>query len=348
MKYLLPFYDDSTLIFASVMQDLLRASGHEATTVLENGAMGLLSERQVFSHLPQGPDVTSEGYLTENDYRGVDAVVVCKSTRAFRDLLSNEIFKQQQRRPAFVAFQPGLEFTPEKGMRNRKNFDIVFLNTAEHLAMFDRDFPSARWRHAAFGHPYFVMQDAALTRTGSDIVFFAQAISPATFESRRFILDILCTLAEANPDRKVVLKLRHLRTENVAHAHRELFDYQTLLEDHFPHMPSNLHLSSASLSEAVATAGLCITCTSSAAMETIARGIPTMIYLDYPEYYLDPLASAMRVECAESGLIASLPQVLHLAPRPPRRDWLQSRFREKSELVADLDAAVTAFHQRLV
>lgn len=342
MRFALPFFDDSTLIFAARTQKLLVNAGFDASTVYEQETSETLSARQISAHLPGGPDITSKGNMSDEAAAAFEAVVVSKSTAYLREKLADGATRESRNRPAYVAFQPGIEFTPEKGMNNRKNFDAIFFNSEDHKSLYEAKFSSrSKTQTIAVGHPYFLASDTK--STGSDVVFFAQAISPNTFESRRFVLDVLITIAQANPNRRVILKLRHLRSENTTHVHREMFDYQTILEDCFDVIPPNFALNADSLASVLRTAGICITCTSTAAMDATARNIPTMIYLDYPENYKDPLAPLMRAEFRESGLIATLPQVLHLAPRPPRNEWYRQHFRSESELITELVRAVEAF-----
>ena len=96
------------------------------------------------------------------------------------------------------------------------------------------------------------------------------------------------------------------------------------------------------MDEALAAAGFCITCTSTAAMDAIGAGVPTMVYVDYPENYLDPLAKPMRQEFKESGLLAGIPQIMELAASTASPQWYNSRFRGE-DFLNELIHAVQSF-----
>ena len=224
MRVLLPFFDDSTLIFAAKMRALLLDRSVEAVTLMESTAKQTISERQLKQHLPAGPDISAkDGFYASASMDEFDAAIFCKVPKVVRRLLSDGRIQRRPDRPAFVAFQPGLEFTPDRGRKNRENFDIVFLNNVDHRDRFKRGVKRNHWQYVSFGHPYFLQGDA-VRPTGRDIYFFAQAISPISLESRRFIMDMLVTLAWRHPDRNVYVKLRHLPGENATHVHREKYD----------------------------------------------------------------------------------------------------------------------------
>lgn len=256
MQILLPFYDDSTLIFAAKLRALLLARGIRATTLLDNAAKPTISERQINQHLPDGPGMVSDGgFYASQSMDEFDAAVFCKVSAHVRHLLSDKAFQQRMKRPAFVAFQPGLEFTPDRGRKNRATFDIVFLNNVDHRDSFKRGVKRRNWQYVSFGHPYFLRRDTGRPG-GRDIYFFAQAISPISLESRRFIIDMLITLARRHPDRDVYVKLRHLPGENATHVHREEYDYPWIIDHFFPSVPPNFKLTACTMDEALGAAGL--------------------------------------------------------------------------------------------
>jgi len=341
MRLLLPFIDDSTLFFAARVRSLLATTGHTVVTAhhsLETDYSGV-TDRQIATVLPKGPDITtpSDFFRSSNpalsDY---DAVVFCRPSRDLTALGRDKSFLSRRERPRLVAYLGGLDFTPEKGMRNRAMFDAVFLNSDRDAQIYRSLKIGRRDQFIGWGHPYYVLSPRR--SLGENIYFFAQALSPATWASREFICRVLKAIARGNPNRKVFLKLRHLPGENDRHKHKEVFAYPDIVG---PDGPANLHMTACSMSEAIEDAGIAITCTSTAAMETIGAGIPTMIYLDYIERYRDPLTGPMAAEFAGSDLITDTTRLLQLRAREPNPTWLQTRFRSHAAFISELEAAIS-------
>lgn len=343
MRILLPFFDDSTLIFAAKIKPMLVSRGFDVLCLRDVEKKDGLSERQMTQLMPEGADITADGAIygspIMNDF---DAVIVCKGSPGVRRQLSQSAYRRTRNRPAYVAFQPGLEFTPEKGRKNRKDFDIVFLNNTDHRDKFLSAVRRKEWQHVSFGHPYFMLASQHLRPTGRNIYFFAQAISPVTLESRRFMLDILITMARRHPDREVRVKLRHLPNENSSHAHKEVFSYPWLLDRYFQDVPENFRFTVCTMEEALKDAGIAITCTSTAAMDAISAGVPTFVYVDYTQNYLDKYTGPMRREFMRSGLLTNIPRLMELDYTEPDKGWLSERFRG-DDLFVELKAAIEAF-----
>jgi hypothetical protein len=344
MRFVVPVFDDTTLMFGSRIKGQLESRGHYVAIALL--ANHRLSERQLDIHLSAAPDlVVAEDYFGSDEITPFDGVVACKVPVAIRRILKTKFHKRSTSRPCFVAFQPGLEFTPERGRRNRIDFDAVFLYSLEHRDQYNAHVKDRPSQHVSFGHPYFIREvsaDHSSRNSGENIYFFAQAISPSTFGGRQFIADVLSTLAQRYPDKKVVIKLRHLPSENNDHVHRESYDYISIIENHLDERPSNLIVSDCSMSEALADACLALTCTSTAVMDALTARVPAMIYLDYVEGYLDPLNGAMRREFQNSGLIANLDQVMALRHLQPNDEWLKQHFRG-DDLFEEVETVVQNF-----
>lgn len=345
MRFLLPFMNDSTLIFAATMREKLKLRGHEAITAhfTENETPDV-SERQLSLLLPDGPDLEIEPYFfNEDSLSDFDAVITSMPSRFIRERLKNTDYRRSRQRPAYIAFYAGLDFTPEKGFANRRFYDAIFFTQRGHIELFSKKFGTNPSRYLSFGHPYFMRREAAHI-PGKNIIFFTQAVSPPSLPARRFIVDMLATLADRYPEYSVEIKLRHLPGENTRHKHVEGFPYPWIMERHFQDLPKNVIMTDRSTLEALSNAAYAITCTSTAAMDAIAARVPTFVYLDYPENYLDPLVTAMRKEFSTSGLIARLHDIMLLEAIDPDEGWVDDRFRG-ADLFEELELAVSEFKQ---
>lgn len=349
MKIVLPFQEDTSLIFASKVAPLLRARGHEVAFLwaIDRNGPDAVSDRQIQQNIGAAPfekmpvaDAMRSPALME-----ADAVIVSRMPPVMRTTLAGKAFKKDLHRPCFIAFHAGLDFTPSRGFVNRKDFDVYFTNLQPHVKKFKKAHRSGFWQHVSFGTPYARMPTERRTSSSGNVYFFAQAISPKSLKSRMHIVRVLAAIARANPERDVFIKLRHLPTENTNHVHRERHDYATLLETLGDRRPRNLHVSDCKMDVALSDAAFCITCTSTAAIDAISAGIRTAIYLDYVDFRSDALREPMRAEFEESGIITPLADLLELRVGYPDASWMETRFRG-NDLFDELECAVAAFKTR--
>lgn len=351
---LLLFCDDSNLFFARRMRDCLHAADPDLQVhmgwVAEENA---LSYRQMEQLLPEGPDLAIHGetafeeLLLGGRYR---AILTSRVYGALGAQLRRVEVSAAAGRPCVIAFLGGLDFFPENGYFRRRNCDGVYLFPASEIPVYERraaTWGDRMWQEVGFGHPTFLApealppEDLAARR---DIYFFTQALSPTTRRGRMHMLAAMAAIARANPDRTVWIKLRHLPHENQKHLHLEKYDYPGLLKA-LPDAPDNLKLTACTMDEALKTAALGITCTSTAAIDVIRAGAPCMVHLDFVDNYVDPLVEPMRKLFAKSGLITPLEDMLNLRAAAPNPEWVADMFCPR-DLGARVLDTVTRFNDR--
>ena len=105
----------------------------------------------------------------------------------------------------------------------------------------------------------------------TDIVFAAQALVPVGRDERAEIAATLVRAAEADPNRRVVVKLRSRPGESETHLERD--PYLELLP---ARRPDNLVVSYSSMAAALSTAAGLVTVSSTAAVEAVALGVPVI------------------------------------------------------------------------
>ena len=348
---LILFSDDSTLIFARRMRDALHlcAPDLEVQMVWHTGDSAL-SYRQISQLLPEGPDriLSDKGLRGMMKSPNIQAIITSRVYRAMIGPLKSAETRWAANRPCIVSFLGGLDFFPELGFTRRRNSDVVYLfphgalaDYAVHVQGRDNG-----WQDVGFGHPSVMMPDTAPADLDQrrDIFFFPQALSPLTKRARVHMLRMMAAVARANPDRRVYIKLRHLPDENREHLHQEKYDYPGLMSAIAP-WPDNLLLTDITMEQALETAALGITCTSTAALDLISAGLPCMVYLDFIDAYRDPLVAPMRRLFKDSGVIASTEQVLNLAHRTPETAWMNDMFCPR-DLGARVLDSIADFHAR--
>ena len=150
----------------------------------------------------------------------------------------------------------------------------------------------------------------------TDIVFAAQALVPVAREERARIAAMLVRAAEADPGRRVVVKLRSRPGEAETHLERD--PYPALLPRR---RPANLVFSYDSMATALETAAGLVTVSSTAAIEATALGVP-VIALDS----FGVRKSLLNTVFVGSGLLGGRDEVVAGRFRHPHPDWLRDNY----------------------
>lgn len=247
--------------------------------------------------------------------RGCDAVLV-----AARGPVARVVARTAARldpRPVIVTGLPGISVPATwRALHFRRQCDLFVLHSHREV----REFGAlARERGIAQSFALatlpFARPVGERATAGTDLVFAAQAIVPREREDRIRVARLLVAAAEADPSRRVVVKLRGRPGEH--ETHRETDSYPELLGER----PSNLVLSYAPMSEALATADGLMTVSSTAAIEAAARGVP-VIALDA----FGVSAELINVVFEGSGLLGSEDDVIARRFRLPDPGWLEDNY----------------------
>lgn len=156
----------------------------------------------------------------------------------------------------------------------------------------------------------------AVRPPATDIVFAAQALVPVERDQRAEIATMLVRAAEADPARRVVVKLRSRPGESETHLESE--PYTALLPSR---RPENLVFSYDSMATALETAAGLVTVSSTAAIEAVASGIP-VIALDS----FGVSKSLLNTVFVGSGLLGGRNEVVTGRFRHPHPDWLRDNY----------------------
>lgn len=330
--FILPFCDDSTLFFALRMRDVLLAA--DATLNIKFAwylPENALSYRQMEQLLPEGADLAIGEKELASLVRSphVAAIITCRVFRPLANTLKQAANRHAANRACVIAFLGGLDFFAKTGFSHRRNCDAVYLFPRPNIGAYQDAAMkwNEGWQDVGFGHPSFLRPlDHPAATDKQDVYFFTQALSPSTKRGRLHVLKTLVAMAYAHPNRQFWIKLRHLPHENLKHLHLEKYNYPSLMENMKEKIPENLKWTACTMDEALETAGLGITCTSTAAIDVIRAGVPAMVYLDFVDNYRDALVNPMRELFEASNLITSLSEMLNLQAQKPDPDWIDSMF----------------------
>lgn len=184
-------------------------------------------------------------------------------------------------RPVLFSGMPGITVPARpKAVHYRAQTDLIVLHSEREREEFIAT-------ASALGiEPFFALatlgflpaRSPARELPGGDLVFAAQAKVPKEREQRLELLGWLAEAARRAPERRVIVKVRALGGE--AQTHEERWDYPTLLAE-LPDLPPNLVVEAGPMAEHLARAGALVTVSSTAALESIGMGVPTLVLGDF-------------------------------------------------------------------
>ncbi|WP_169582684.1 MULTISPECIES: DUF6716 putative glycosyltransferase [Microbacterium] len=249
-----------------------------------------------------------------------DAVLLAARGPLVR-VLAREMARSDPR-PVIVTGLPGISIpATRKAIAYRTQCDLFVLHSHRERREFaalarERGMPQ---RFALATLPFARRGDGPSRAVGgTDLVFAPQAKVPAERADRLRVARLLVRTAQAEPGRRVVVKLRASAGEQQTHAERD--SYPDLLATLGP-LPRNLVISTQAMGRALASAEGLVTVSSTAAVEAMALGVP-VIALDTfgvgPELINEVLADA--------GLLGGEQDVVARRFRIPDASWLEDNY----------------------
>ncbi|MET7681239.1 DUF6716 putative glycosyltransferase [Streptomyces sp. NPDC005423] len=190
----------------------------------------------------------------------------------------------RENRPVTVTGYVGVVY--EKmvdGLLTRAGSDLVLANSAYDARRFRAAFESVGVDPESVvecalpflgGEPHRPSPDRPFTLT-----FAVQPSVPRSRQDRLRLLERAAAHARRHPDRLVQIKLRSLPGEHTTHVEAE--PYQHLVGALAEPAPANLRLVYGNMSEVLDRTDLLVTVSSTAALESMHRNIPTAILTDF-------------------------------------------------------------------
>ncbi|MFJ8312670.1 MULTISPECIES: DUF6716 putative glycosyltransferase [unclassified Streptomyces] len=224
------------------------------------------------------------------------------------------------RRPVVVTGYVGVVYEKlADGLLLRHGADVVLANSRHDAARF-------RAVYEGVGADASAVTEAALPFLGGaayraepgrdTVVFAAQPSVPQSRADRQYLLRRLVGHARRHPGREVVLKLRSKPGEHTTHI--EEHPFQKLAKGMDP--PPNFRLAYGNMGEVLDRADLLVTVSSTAALESLHRSVPTAVLTD-----LGVREVLGNHHFLGSGCLASWDQ-LDAGHRPtPDPDWLAAQ-----------------------
>jgi hypothetical protein len=218
--------------------------------------------------------------LREGSY---DLVVLALVGGAVQAMLHGMAALKLSGRPVVVTGYVGVVYEKlSDGLLLRHGADVVLANSRHDADRF-------RAVYEGVGADAASVTEAALPFLGGaryepeegrdTVVFAAQPSVPASRADRTYLLRRLVEHARLHPDREVLLKLRSKPGEHTTHV--EEFPYQRLAEKVPGGPPPNFRLVYGNMGAVLDRTDLLVTVSSTAALESLHRGIPTAILTDF-------------------------------------------------------------------
>ena len=222
--------------------------------------------------------------LTDTTARIVVLACIGGSVQAMLQALSRA-WEGREDRPIVVTGYVGLVYERVvDGLLLRAGADIVLANSArdarrfrEVLRAVDADGDSVVQTALPFlggpkHDPHAAPRDRPFTTT-----FVSQPGVPESRDERRYALLQAIDHARINPSRRVIVKLRARPGERTTHV--EPHHYASMIRAR--HLPPNVELAYGSMSDVLDQTDLCVTVSSTAAIEAMHRDIPTAVLTDF-------------------------------------------------------------------
>ncbi|MEA5054830.1 MAG: DUF6716 putative glycosyltransferase [Propionicimonas sp.] len=187
------------------------------------------------------------------------------------------------RRPVLVSGYFGVVYEKlVEGLAGRAGTDVVLANSPADVERFRTVYTGLGIDPAPVVEtslPFLPEPAARRASRPFTLTFATQPSVPASQADRSDLVDRLVRHARLHPERRVLLKLRSMPGERVTHA--EPYPYPALLRRVAGDLPPNLQLDISAMDEVLVTTDLLVTVSSTAALEAMHAGVPTVLLTDF-------------------------------------------------------------------
>ncbi|MFI6338548.1 DUF6716 putative glycosyltransferase [Streptomyces sp. NPDC050535] len=227
-------------------------------------------------------EVTAVEFLRTMEQESYDVVVLALVGGAVQAMLHGlrRIWDGRAERPVVVTGYVGVVYEKlADGLLLRHGADLVLANSRQDADRFRAVYEGVGADASSVTEVALPFLGGAPYRKGNDpytVVFAAQPSVPDSRKDRTYLLDRLIQHAKLHPEREVLLKLRSKPGEHTTHI--EELPYQKLVQKLEP--PANFRLVYGHMGEVLDSTDLLITISSTAALESLHRRIPTVVLSD--------------------------------------------------------------------
>lgn len=251
--------------------------GRATPTARQLGEVGVRADRLT--------EVTCAEFLAEIERERYDVVVLALVGGAVQAVLhgARALWPAPAGRPVLVTGYVGVVYEKlADGLLLRHGADLVLANSRHDAERFRAVYQGVGADAGAVtetalpflgGAPYEPAGSRAHT-----VVFAVQPSVPDSRADRAYLLERAAGHARKHPDREVLIKLRSKPGEHTTHLEEQ--PYQRLAEKLPGGLPANCRLVYGNMGEVLDGTDLLVTVSSTAALESLHRSIPTAILTD--------------------------------------------------------------------
>ncbi len=313
--------------------------------LLTGGGGGLSARHYREIGLPEDtPRVSVPGLFRSGELAGYAAVFLGATggtIRSFLRRMADRFPDGKTPRPLVLTGYPGVILRDRlSGFTTRCGADFVLLNAPSDLADWRR-FCLAQGLDPGggrlFGYPFPPFR-ARPVWPPRKVLFAEQAVIPRTFRDRLYVLERLADYARAHPDREVVLKPRLVPGE------QGIFSTSFHMECLLPLLrrrPPNLRLSYGDIQDLLRDCDLCLTLSSTVALQAMRWGIPAGIIRDFG--FRDEFGTAFF---SGSGCLLSFEELIGDSRPLLDGGWFAANFSDCAEQMSALSEAVAGERAR--
>ncbi|NUO98569.1 MAG: hypothetical protein HOV97_33615 [Nonomuraea sp.] len=224
------------------------------------------------------PPVLSARSLRRLAERTAPDAILVACTGPVVDVLVADVLAGLRPRPVFVSGLPGISVpATDKAWLFRSGCDLFVVHSEREVAEFSRIAARLGGGGAVGLARLPFLRPRAAAAEGGKVVFATQAKVPRAREERERVLTSLAELAERRPELEVVVKLRALEHER--QTHNERHHYQRLWREMGE--PGRLTFAAGSMHDQLTRAAGFVTVSSTAALEAVAMGVPSLVLSDF-------------------------------------------------------------------
>lgn len=284
---------DSFLKAAKPIGDALAAAGWQVDTRLVRVRAGQLSRRQLsaLGYCEPPPAATLAETIAAPDLLDHDAIILGLDGRCTQGVLAGlkrSPLAGRKTRPLTIALYPGIVFRYQMhGLANRFGADLILFNSPADHAHYEATCAAlgvAADRGLCFGSTVVCASEtprAAPVWPPQTILYAEQPDVPASRMERLYLVDRLIAYARAHPERTVIIKPRHAPGETTLRPTIHHLADIVRMADRRGLLPANVHLVYEPIERLLDAADLCLTVSSTVAVQAAAGGIPFAIVGDF-------------------------------------------------------------------